>query len=257
MNFSENLETTIYYLKKVNRLSKNYDHAVSEPDGWQIFEPTKFIYSYFTFNLIYNIDWEKSFKTNDLMDYDVDKFLSVLSDFLEKYPEQKNDKIKTYVKNLEPREGTKRNNYLQFIDTNLSRDKIIELMTKNFEGNQFFSRQDDDTKKIRARITPDLQSAIFKLEGGSRIRSSHIDDFNKNLDKICSGEFKYGVLRDLGFFISQVRNNIFHGSKSITDMMREDQRLRLKLYTAIINGFNDGLFEIIEKKRKSSNTLRS
>lgn len=257
MNFSENLETTIYYLKKVNRLSKNYDHAVSEPGGWKIFEPTKFIYSYFTFNLIYNIDWEKSFNTNDLMDYKADKFLSALSDFLEKYPQQENDKIKTYVESMEPREGTKRNNYIKFIDTNLSRDKIIQLMTKNFEGYQFSSSQDDDMKKTRARITPDLQSAIFKLEGGSRIKSSHIDVFNKNLDKICSGEFKYGVLRDLGFFVSQVRNNIFHGSKSITDMTREDQILRLKLYTAIINGFNDGLFEIIEKKRKSSTTPRS
>ena len=47
-------------------------------------------------------------------------------------------------------------------------------------------------------------------------------------------------------FIFKVRCNLFHGSKSTTQVAEDEQIERMKIYTAILLGVNDLLFMAVE-----------
>ena len=39
--------------------AKDFNHGINKNEGWGLFEPTKFIYAFFAFNMLYSIDWAK------------------------------------------------------------------------------------------------------------------------------------------------------------------------------------------------------
>jgi hypothetical protein len=63
----------------------NYEHGVQMQGKWGLFEPTRFVYAFFAFNMIYAIDWKLTLIENRLKyqrtsseNYAKDQFLSVI-----------------------------------------------------------------------------------------------------------------------------------------------------------------------------------
>ena len=57
------------YLQSVeisHSFAKNYNHGVQSQGKWDLFEPTRFVYAFFAFNMIYAIDWESTMQQNRL-----------------------------------------------------------------------------------------------------------------------------------------------------------------------------------------------
>jgi hypothetical protein len=44
--------------------AKNHNHGLELYGHWNLFEPTKFVYAFFAFNMVYSIDWEESISVN-------------------------------------------------------------------------------------------------------------------------------------------------------------------------------------------------
>ena len=47
--------------------AKNYNHGVQSMGKWDLFEPTRFVYAFFAFNMIYAIDWQSTILKNKLV----------------------------------------------------------------------------------------------------------------------------------------------------------------------------------------------
>jgi hypothetical protein len=66
------------------RIAKDVNHGISfGRSGWNIFEPTKFVYAFNTLNMLYEKDWEHTMLTNKIIDnrstkYANDKILILL-----------------------------------------------------------------------------------------------------------------------------------------------------------------------------------
>ena len=58
-------------LEVLHRDSASLEHAIRKyDDRWHEFLPSRFVYSFFTFNTLYSVDWEKSLRTGKLVSYD-------------------------------------------------------------------------------------------------------------------------------------------------------------------------------------------
>ena len=71
------LKIEITKLYSLHEASRQLDHAVRKYDAadtdWRPFSPTRFIYSYFTFNSIYNFDWHASLKQEKALKWEPDE----------------------------------------------------------------------------------------------------------------------------------------------------------------------------------------
>ena len=75
MNYSHNKKEE-YFHKAIKNFeitylfAKELKHGITEPklnENWQLFEPSKFIYSFFVFDMICSINWKKSVMKNCLI----------------------------------------------------------------------------------------------------------------------------------------------------------------------------------------------
>ena len=79
--------------------AKNLKHGINENDCWQLFEPSKFIYSFFAYNMIYEIDWKSTFSKNYIWDQRGVKTHTKIYYFLEFLPQQL-FQLQLHLKNL-------------------------------------------------------------------------------------------------------------------------------------------------------------
>ena len=64
------IESTLKSIDISRLFALRIEHGVSyENSEWKLFEPTTFIYSFFAFNMLYEIDWEESFQRDQIWDY--------------------------------------------------------------------------------------------------------------------------------------------------------------------------------------------
>jgi hypothetical protein len=201
-------------LHKVHCVTKDFNHIIEyETGSWKMFEPSKFIYSYFAFNTFYNFDWENSIKNKRLVPYDIDSYLSESNRFYSMI-----EFIFCY--------------WAEDFDADFFRILLhpFRLQWQNPENH--------------------LVNALKKINSDVRITFSVVDSFKEEIErlltskKVLKTKLKNVVLR----FIYQVRNNIFHGTKSAIEMMDRDQRLRLELYSRILIATNEMLFKVLEKE---------
>ncbi len=81
---NKELESTLKSINISYLFAKNLEHGISyQRSNWELFEPSKFIYSFFTFNMLYEIDWEKTLHLKFIWDqrsenYTSDKIILLL-----------------------------------------------------------------------------------------------------------------------------------------------------------------------------------
>ncbi len=204
----------IEHLYRLHYITKNHDHIIELKRGeWRLFEPSKFIYAYFAFNSFYNFHWEECLKNNKLELF-----------------------TKTIVNEneCEPSEGTKYKSMIDFIFSykiDKDVDEFFKIVCTGLSNEQL--------NKIISNITPD-DNITFSERNKFKI------EFEKLLQTrvIRVGKLKNDIVR----FIYLVRNNIFHGTKNTIEMSESFQRKRLKVYTNILIGLNQMLFNILERE---------
>ena len=217
-NFIEELKD----LHRLHLVTKDFKHIIEyEPGSWKMFEPSKFVYSYFSFNTFYNIDWQKSCET-----YILTSLEKVIKEGKEEFPNEEN-KFKSMIDFIFNHTSTEdRIEFTQFIKGPNKRENHIsnKILLKYIEG-----------------ITPD-----------KRIKESEIEDFKKEFKKMIeSDNLLIGKLKVMLRFVYLVRNNIFHGTKTTIEMSDKNQRKRLEIYSNILIATNELLFKSLENILKT------
>lgn len=193
-------------------------HAIEYTNGsvdWREYNPTHFMYVYFTFNSLYSIDWITSLNKGKLCYHGE---LSNLCD----------------------------NNF------HISESKQFYKMINVCFRNNYFVRKYYPILRIivlykqdSTKISEVLDSLCTKND--SSISEEVTDKFKGVVKKIVDNKpiNNYDV-GDLAFFIYKVRCNIFHGAKNLRDMNNIDQKKRLKLYTNILIAINQMIFSYLD-----------
>jgi len=200
-------------LHRLHLVTKDFKHIIEyEKGSWKMFEPSKFVYSYFAFNSFYNYNWQKSFEA---------KSLTTLDTTSEHFKEE--TKMKTMINfifdNIVEED---KNEFIRFIKKPIKGEHPIpiEKLIESIEG-----------------ITPD-----------NRISDSESKKFKENFNQMISeNKLQIGKLKNMTRFVYLVRNNIFHGTKTTIEMSNKKQRDRLEIYANILIGVNELLFKSLEK----------
>ena len=206
-------------IKKLHRLhsiTKDFSHIIEYKTGsWKMFEPSRFIYSFFTFNSLYEINWSDSIADNTI------------------YYEFDNDPEKT-------KESTKMRAYINFIFEYATEDDF-KILSQNIK------KMGKGKKPLENN---ELHNLLQEIVLDDRIKNSDKNDFIVKIEKLVSGRklTPSQYFNSIVKFIYYVRNNIFHGSKTTIEMAEKKQRDRLIVYSNILNQTNELFFKIISRE---------
>lgn len=201
------------YLQSVeisHSFAKNYNHGVQSQGKWDLFEPTRFVYAFFAFNMIYAIDWESTMQQKRL------KYQSRGSDNFTKIQIQS---VINFVYNLE-------NDAFETALLNLDRNREIYNSVSKMDT-------DYNSSKLNTRNTGNSIAKDF-LIASEKFANKIILDSNDQFDLL---QMSYTV-----------RNNLFHGEKKAHEMREKGHRNRLLHYGNIILATNESFFEIMRNQ---------
>jgi hypothetical protein len=223
------IEEDLKDLHRLHLITKDFNHIIEyEKGSWKLFEPSKFVYSYFAFNTFYNFDWNNTIKKSTLSNFPKNR---VIRDGKEE--EQ------------EPSERFKFKALIDFI--------FEETLTKE-DNNAFFIIIKGRGARPNPLVNNKLMNCINEIIPDRIISPSDIKDFKNEFKKIIDREvLQKGKLKnEIIGFIYQVRNNIFHGTKTTIEMTDKKQRQRLEIYSNILIATNELLFRVLSRKLKFS-----
>jgi hypothetical protein len=184
---------------------------------WKLFKPSHFVYAYFTFNSIYSVDWDNSFKETEPLEWQA--------------------VFNTETNKEEfPSDSKKFSKMISVCYNILGAEAPILILTSLKNHLSEISAPEEELE----HINPDSRT------------ENYIDRFRLKFSQLYNaqliGNRHRDALIDILYFIYLVRNNIFHGSKTTIEMMDERQQSRLAIYTAILLATNELLFETATRK---------
>ena len=200
-------------LHKLHSVTKDFNHIIEyQPGSWKMFEPSKFIYSFFAFNTLYNYNWQETIERKELIPFSIEYDLS------------ESQKFKIMIDFIF--------NYFKQSDST----EFIKIILR-------------PNKRENPRRKEDLLQALDGITPDSRITESERESFKKEFKKLLETEtlLKGKLKNELLRFVYLVRNNIFHGTKTTIEMTKRNQRLRLDIYSSILIATNEMLFKSLER----------
>lgn len=218
------MEELLKDLHRLHLVTKDFKHIIEyEPGSWKMFEPSNFVYSYFAFNTFYNFDWKTTVKTGN-----VSNFARIYIDGKEQDPSERT-KFKSLV------------------------DFLFEHLTAEDEE-AFFSILKGRNRHDKPHINDRLIKCMIGITPDRMISDSDRDKFKKEFKNLIETENlqKSKLKNEIIGFIYQVRNNIFHGTKTTIEMTDRDQRFRLEIYSKILIAINEILFRVLSRLLKIS-----
>lgn len=202
------MKNTLKSIELSYLFAKKLYHGISDKNSdWKHFEPTKFIYSFFAFNMLYEYDWTLTFERKRL----------ILSDF--KYT---NEKI---------------NSLLDFI--------YLHNSTHNFPF--YYKEFDNQMNIITNSKRIQSDRNIGRIDKNSFLfqRKSFLENYLDAVVKIDKNDFTKEDHYKLIIFCYQIRNNIFHGMKKATQMIESGQRERLLDYSHLLIATMEMFFQTL------------
>lgn len=203
----------IEYLQSVeisHSFAKNYKHGVQSQGEWDLFEPTRFVYAFFAFNMIYAIDWKLSVENGKILKNESNYFaknqFEALIDFI-------NSDNKTLFE-------------IALEELDAKRELFLIISEMNFDKNS----NKKNHRNTGNKIAKDFLLASEKF--------SNNEPLNKD-DHFDLLQMSYAV-----------RNNLFHGEKKAVDMKKLGHRNRLFHYANIILATNESFFEVMKIKHR-------
>ncbi len=190
------IDQTLDSLYGLYRITVELSHGVKrENTAWALFEPSRFVYSYFTFNSVYSFDWAITFE----------------QDTPTEWPPNQDGPRK--IKSL-----------LDFCYSELQ-DRVAPYVRPRLEHN--LSGVDNPAQALMG-IVPDRRIT----EDQAKAFRGH---FNRLMDsELLDSRQHQAALTEALRFVHRVRNNVFHGSKGVVQMADESQQKRFIIYTALL-----------------------
>lgn len=210
---SFDLRTKINSIELSYLFAKNLDHGVNKMGDWKLFEPSKFIYSFFALNMIYEINWTNSLKRNLLLD----------------------QKGKTHTK-------------IYFLVEFLYNNSTFFDFYSELESYRSIKKIVENSKQINIDPNIDALNNCDKLNKVDSFYNNYISSINNLYEDRFKIEDHYNLLA----FTYQIRNNIFHGMKTVGMMTIREQRDRLVDYTNIILITLEMFFAVLEENYEYS-----
>ena len=196
--------------------AKNLQHGINNRGDWQLFEPSKFIYSFFAFNMIYEINWRITLSSKKLKD-------------------QRGLKAHTKIYEL-----------FDFLYSSTNLNDFKSTFKKFGSINNLITNAEF--------IKPD--SSIISINNCPKLcndkRKSFLHNYKSSIHKLKNNNFKKTEHYHLLAFTYQIRNNIFHGSKTVGIMTLKEQRERLTDYTNIILTTLNQFFNVLRTNYRYS-----
>jgi len=170
---------------------------------------TPFVYEFFLFNSLYQVDWETTKRDGRLVFHSEDdcgesKKQRGLLSYLKGYA---NNRPENLYRAFEP---------LLYIETEGAWTKV----------------------KPDARITEAQGEKFFRNIGDLK---SLLSQWRTPSDK-PSDKKTFDILKDCTYFVYLVRNNIFHGSKTLGEVYEPSQKRRLEIYDLFLKGVTSLFF---------------
>lgn len=215
--FSETVVNLVNVLRKAHgENGRLHYYATSDPKsrGHLIMPVTPFVFELFIYNSIYQVDWPASLKARIVVNHPRD-------DFTEPKQQRELEKfLKPYVKK-EPTLLYKA--FIPIRDASLEGDwtaVVPDARISVEHGQRFFGRARKLREILRTADRPD----------GLKVNNSILD-----------------LIQECRLFIYDVRNNIFHGSKTLGETYEPNQRQRIDLYMTFIRCLNELFFSVCDK----------
>ena len=209
----EQLLNATNVLRYIHTECAESEHArQGKDDGeWQPYIPTDFIYSFFTFNTLYNINWAESLnigKIWSLTKRDYDKETDKIEEYIT-FCCQDAEFVESYRRHL-----------VNFIKCHYG---VQELLGK-------------------------LQTIERDPQWSGNLRNENvINDFHNACENLfLRGECNKDILMKIVTLIYKVRCNLFHGIKTMKELNNEDQRAKLKIYSLFIVTLNQMVFSYLD-----------
>ena len=216
------IELNKFYALNKSCLELEYGaRRIVEPNSqYQTFNACRFVFSYFTFNTIYAVNWKQSFEKSKIylwspFSRDRENYRQEAGQFnelLDFYYEHTSVHVSTLLKkNLE--------NTLRLFDIRFYHDYIKGAKTTN-----------EDTKS-------------------KELRKNLLDNYAGIINPTGESETHLSAWKDVLTYIYKVRNNVFHGTKSRMEMAEVSQQRRLLIYAATLIATNSVLFDVVEAEK--------
>jgi len=177
---------------------------------------TSFVYEWFLYNSLYQYDWQQSIDAGEAVLCPADDSET-----------GKQRKLEKFI-----RAGCKDNS---------------SLITRAFESLVAF----DDLDGPWTRVTGD---ARITVEDGERFFKdlALLRDRTQDGDEVSATKAVFGPIEGCRYFIYLVRNNIFHGSKTIGETYDRDQRRRIEVHETFLRSLVSLFFLAVGKRSVAS-----
>lgn len=212
LNLNPEIKRYIESVEISHSFAKNYSHGIRSNGSWELFEPTRFVYAFFSFNMIFSINWPVTLKFNKKLKY---------------FRQRDGEFAKWQIESLV--------NFIHQADSSCFKKCLVDFKEiKNIYQECLNMPQDFNSERRNLytgnTIAHDFMTAAKLLNDGLDLTSE--DHFN---------------LLQMAY---AVRNNLFHGEKKALLMREEGHRRRLYHYGSIILATNESFFTIIENVYK-------
>ncbi|MDB4391781.1 hypothetical protein N9006_00365 [bacterium] len=174
---------------------------------------TPFVFEFFLYNSIYQIDWEATYLTNSVTFHP--------------------DEIKSSVQ---------KRKLNKFIKT-----KSIESPAKvyrAFHPLTFLPPLTGDWTSITPDARVSQADGTDFFERIEKLKNLILDA--KEPNEICTSKKLFGPLESALDYLSKVRNNIFHGSKKVAEIYEDKQRRRVEVYETFLKCYTSLFFLLVK-----------
>lgn len=180
---------------------------------------TPFVFEFFLFNSLYQVDWENSF-VNGTLSYHPDDY----------------------------GESKQQAEFVKFIRTH-ARKKPADLY-RAYEPLLYLPKADGEWTKV----TPDSRISVAQGESFFRkiLEFQTILEKCNTPDEMPTSNKVFELIDKARYFIYLVRNNIFHGSKSLGEAYETNQRKRIEVYDLFLKGLTSMFFLAVGKPSVAS-----
>ena len=204
-----------------NTVESIHQIKLKEEKEWHDSVPTYFIYSFFTFNSVYSIDWEKTKDRTELTYTDYGENLSIkrLLDFCFRDPNKQD---------------------LYYL-SNIVRSSL----------------QEDFVKRTLGYIKPDISergNVVYQEEDNKGFIHHPIEEFKEAFNRFLKSDCpSRNDCNTIVQFIYRVRCNLFHGLKLVCQLGNPNDEVKheldkMKIYTTYLNQLNSFCIRQIKRQ---------
>lgn len=225
MNIKRDVDDLIEILHRVHIDNAQKQYFAQRIGGrpTSIMPLTPFVFEFFIFNSLYQVDWVKSFERGQLIFHQ------------DKYGETK-----------------QQNEFMKFIKQ------------KNKQTPQHLYRA-----FLPLSFLPPVEGAWTKVTPDARISLEHGQSFFRKIrglqdiiletlvpEEMPTTKKVYKLIEDCRYYIYLVRNNIFHGSKTLGEVYEANQKRRIEVYDLFLKGLTSLFFLSVGKSSVASDFVQ-